>query len=85
MATERRVAGLLCSEVLAELSEYLEGELPAARVAQIEAHLAGCDWCERFGREFASTVAELRSRLKEPEPLSAELEAKLAAQLKALP
>lgn len=84
MATERRVAGLLCSEVLAELSEYLEGELPAARVAQIETHLAGCDWCERFGREFAGTVAELRSRLKDPEPVPAELEAKLAARLRSL-
>ena len=63
MASEREVAGILCGEVLAELSNYLDGELAAARRRQIEAHLAGCDWCERFRGEFAEAIAVLRREL----------------------
>ena len=62
-ATDREVAGIRCSEVLDDLSDYFDDELPAARVAQIEAHLGGCDWCERFGGDFAGAIAALRARL----------------------
>ena len=60
MAIEREVAGLRCSEVLAELSDYLDGDLEAARRARIEAHLQGCDACERFGASFTAAVHALR-------------------------
>jgi anti-sigma factor RsiW len=63
MVNEREVAGLRCGEILAELSGYLDGELSSLRRAQIEAHLAGCDQCDRFGKEFASAVASLRGAL----------------------
>ena len=65
-AHEREVAGIRCGEVLEDLSDYLDGELPAGRVRQIEEHLAGCDWCERFGGDFARSVARLRERLAPP-------------------
>jgi anti-sigma factor RsiW len=60
MAIEREVAGMRCGEVLAELSDYLDGDLTKARSAQVEAHLHGCDVCERFGSAFASAIQTLR-------------------------
>jgi hypothetical protein len=49
MAHDREVAGLRCTQVLAHLSDYLDGELDPQTRAQVEAHVQGCDWCERFG------------------------------------
>ena len=60
MVTEREVAGMRCGEVLAELSEFLDGELSDGRQAQITEHLQGCDVCERFGGAFTSAVQALR-------------------------
>ncbi len=60
MAVEREVAGVRCGEVLADLSEYLDGELPAERRAQLEAHLRGCTVCERFGGSFSTAIQALR-------------------------
>jgi len=71
---DREVAGLRCREVLAELSDYVDGELPADRVERIKAHLRGCDWCERFGGDFAWLVKSLRRQLGEAEPLEEEVE-----------
>lgn len=63
MKDDRVVAGLKCSEVLKDLSSYVDGELDADRRARIEAHLAGCDRCEHFGGVFGETVADLRRLL----------------------
>ncbi|MDX2014701.1 MAG: zf-HC2 domain-containing protein [Myxococcaceae bacterium] len=63
MSVEKLVAGLKCFEVLARLSDYLDGDLPAADKAQVEAHLAGCDECTRFGGEFGQVVTSLRQTL----------------------
>lgn len=63
MKNEREVAGIRCGRVLEALPDYLEGELPPRRREAVEAHLAGCDVCERFGGEYASTVAALRRAL----------------------
>ena len=60
MAVEREVAGVRFGEVLADLSEYLDGELPAERRAQLEAHLRGCTVCERFGGSFSTAIQALR-------------------------
>ncbi len=62
-AHDREVAGIRCTAVMAELSDYLDRELSGARRAQIEAHVRGCDWCERFGGEFAAVVGALRRQL----------------------
>ena len=62
-AHDRSVAGIRCTEVLDDLSDYLDGELSGDEARRIEAHLQGCDWCERFGGDFAEVVTALRSRL----------------------
>jgi anti-sigma factor RsiW len=81
MARERLVAGLSCGEVLAELSEYIDGTLDPARAGQIEAHLRGCDWCERFGGRYAASVAALRRHLGAPAPPDPAVRARLRERL----
>jgi anti-sigma factor RsiW len=78
---DRLVAGLRCREVLADLSDYIDGELTPERVTQIEAHLAGCDWCERFGGRFAGVVRAFRSGLREAPPLDDAVAGRLHARL----
>jgi hypothetical protein len=58
------LGGLGCAEVLANLSEFLDGALPAPLAARIREHVAGCRDCERFGGAFATVLAGLRERLR---------------------
>jgi anti-sigma factor RsiW len=69
---DREVAGVRCSTVLALLSDYLDGELGAQERRTIEAHVAGCDVCERFGARFATAIQTLR-RLPPPRSEEATL------------
>ncbi len=62
MAEARVVAGLNCMDVLAKLSEFVDGELSSDARRQILDHLAGCNWCEQFGGRFSTLVAALRSQ-----------------------
>lgn len=78
---DRVVAGLSCRAVLMDLSAYVDGELPPGRVAQIEDHLRGCDWCERFGGEFSDVVRAFRRSLHEAAPVDASVVARLRARL----
>lgn len=55
------VAGIRCRDVLADLSDYLDGTLAPTRVSAIEAHLAECENCARFGGHIAQTLTALRS------------------------
>ena len=77
---EREVAGLRCSEVLAALSDYIDGTLPPALSQQMAAHVTGCDVCERFGGRFSDAIERLRAT-HEPEPLPADVDARLHARL----
>jgi len=81
MKHEREVAGMRCGEVLARLSDYLDGSLAGEERVQVEAHVAACDHCARFGGVFAATVAGLRRRLSRPAALPAEHRARLARRL----
>jgi putative zinc finger protein len=82
MQNERKVGGLWCSEVLTYLSDFLDKELPPAVVTQIESHLAGCDWCERFGVQFSAVIQEAMVQLTTPEPLSEAAVARLHERLR---
>lgn len=63
MKGERRVGGLLCSEVLAFLPDVVSGEIGAEAKAQVEAHLAGCSVCTAFGGSYAEAAARMRTAL----------------------
>lgn len=81
MAHDREVAGIRCTQVLAGLSDYLDGELEPEVVEQVQAHLRGCDWCERFGAQMSSVVKQLRSELSPAEAIGEDVEARLMARL----
>ena len=72
-----RVAQLSCEEVLALLSDYLDGELPAAALGSVEAHLSACEGCTKFGGQFKATVAALRDHLRAGPKLPARIRARL--------
>lgn len=76
----REVAGLQCREVLALLGDYVDGALSPQQAEQVESHLRGCDHCEKFGGEYSSLVAQLRSRLAQL-PLGAEAQTRVVDRL----
>jgi len=82
MATDRLVAGLRCSEVLADLSEYIDGGLDPTARARLEAHVQDCDNCDRFGRRFAAVLRTLRAELAAPAPLATSLRSRLRDRLR---
>ncbi|MFN9089253.1 MAG: anti-sigma factor, partial [Gemmatimonadaceae bacterium] len=49
-----------CREVLADLSDYLDGALTPARVQALQAHLGACDRCARFGGQVAVVLQQVR-------------------------
>ncbi len=66
---EREVAGLTCAQVMAALSDYAEGDVPADVRERIEAHVAGCRQCEQFGAAFTVLLAGMRRELATPDPV----------------
>lgn len=78
---EREVAGLTCSAVMTVLSEYVDGELPPALRRQVEAHVAECRQCERFGADFSRLLDAMRRQLAEPEPVETAVLDRLRAVL----
>ena len=55
-------------EVLADLGEYIDGELTAERRSQIDAHLEGCMWCAQFGGRYAGVVRSLQASREDVGP-----------------
>ena len=74
MAVDREVAGIRCTEVLAHLSDYLDGSVSPELRGRIEAHVGACAWCERFGGAFSATVTRLRTQLDHGDPPDAARE-----------
>ena len=68
---DREIGGLTCRDVLAHLSDYVDGELDSATIARVHEHLRGCDQCTRFGGQLGAVLTELRARLTTPVPLDA--------------
>ncbi len=57
---------LPCGEVLARLSDYLDGALSAEERAKVAAHVERCANCDEFGGAFAVAVRAL-GKLREPQ------------------
>lgn len=82
IATDREIAGLRCSQVLELLGELIDGELDDTRRGAVEAHVAGCDVCERFGGRFAAMVRAVRALASDDaEALDEDALARLQARL----
>lgn len=64
-----------CQEVIIELWDYLDGELPVERAAPIADHLAECARCyPQYRFEYAFLAAVARQRAKGPGPSPALVE-----------
>lgn len=72
-----------CRELVAQLNDYLDGELPADLCAELELHLADCPDCQVVLDTLGQTV-HILNHLDEAPPLalSADLEAHLLARLR---
>jgi anti-sigma factor RsiW len=80
---ETVVAGIRCRDVLTDLSAFLDGELDAPRLAQLKAHLDGCDRCSRFGGAVSHVLTRLREGLALPTALPSDTAARLHASVAA--
>jgi anti-sigma factor RsiW len=67
--------------VLAQLSDYIDGELETSEAKLVEEHLLGCPNCERFGKNFGSMVVSLRRTPDALESVDSKLVGRLLAQL----
>ncbi len=60
---------ILCRELIEQLWDYLDAELPPERMQELAAHLAECARCYpqyRFEFAFLEAVARQRERLPGP-------------------
>ena len=81
---QRLVGGLWCGDVLAVLSDLLDGGLSPEGGDRVRAHLAGCGECSRFGKEFGRVVRALGERRGTADGPGPEVEARLSSRLAAL-
>ncbi len=54
-----RLQALTCKQLVELVTDYLEGALPAADRAAFEAHIAGCDACDRYLKQMRLTIQAL--------------------------
>lgn len=76
---DRDVSNESCKEIFAQLSDYLNLDLPPDACAQIEKHLAGCAPCIDFVESLRKTVQLCRQY--RPAELPGELGAQAREQL----
>jgi anti-sigma factor RsiW len=57
-----------CRDVVALLTEYMEGDLPAKDRAALETHLAGCVACGAYLASLRATRAAVRGLSEESIP-----------------
>jgi len=64
-----------CRELMEQLWDYLDGELPPDRMQELAAHVAACARCyPQYQFEFAFLEAVARQRERLPGPTRALLE-----------
>jgi anti-sigma factor RsiW len=52
---------MTCQELVELVTDYLEGRLPDATVAQLEGHLSQCDGCTAYIEQMRLTLRALGS------------------------
>lgn len=70
-----------CGELIAQLNDYLDGELPADLCAELEAHLAGCADCRVVLDTLGQTVRILRGLDEMHAAIPPEVEARLLERI----
>ena len=80
MAMTDEIAGITCVAVLDALGDYVDGELDPQLRGRVEAHVARCRNCERFGDVFASIVRSIRTHAS-ADPDESAIYARLRAEL----
>ena len=73
-------SNISCEQMLALLSDYLDGELAPDDQARVEVHLKGCNNCSRFGGELSNLLTQLRDQVRGA-PLPPGLHERLARAL----
>lgn len=70
-----------CRALMAQLNDYLDGELPPDLCGELDAHLAGCPDCRVVLDTLGKTVQIVRALELTPPELPADVEARLLARL----
>ena len=61
-----------CTTAVRRMWDFLDGELDAGRLAEVEAHLAACRRCPghfAFAQSLLESIAAARARFEEPDAL----------------
>lgn len=70
-----------CRALVAQLNDYLDGELPPDLCAELDVHLAGCPDCQVVLDTLGKTVQIVRTLELTPPELPPDVEARLLARL----
>jgi anti-sigma factor RsiW len=82
MTIDDEIAGITCLAVLDALGDYVDGELDQELRGRVEAHVARCRNCERFGDVFAAIVRGIREHMgADADPDEPALYARLRVEL----
>lgn len=73
--------GLECKEIFAQLSAYMDAELPDATCEEIRAHIADCPPCVEFVNSLRRTVdlCHGHASSEQPAPLAGDVRERLLA------
>jgi anti-sigma factor RsiW len=66
---------ITCREVAELLIDYVDGDLPEARLITVQQHICGCPPCAFYMETYRTTIEATRAL--PAEPLPAEFEARL--------
>ena len=80
-------AGRDCRDLVAAISDYIDGDLTAARCRDLESHLHACPCCERFADSLKRAVAlcQAAGETRLPVAVQRRARARITKLLTALP
>lgn len=83
MTTNPSVREIDCNTTVRRLWDYLDNELDATRLAEVDAHIEHCAACTEhfeFAKHFLSAVHDLWPDVSEPAALQARVRARLETE-----